>query len=130
MSRALKRAGIALALLGVVTLSSAIYVVPQAQQALVVRLGRPIEVITEPGLRLKWPFIDTVTFYYSGLLALQPPTEPTILGDQKRVEVDTFTEFRIADALRFNQTVQTEEQARLQLAQLVSSSLRRELGQA
>ena len=94
-----------------------------------VRLGRPIAVMTEPGLRFKLPFIDTVIFYYTGLLALQPPTEPVILGDQKRVEVDTFTEFRIVDALRFNQTVQTEEQARSQLAQMVSSSLRRELGQ-
>jgi membrane protease subunit HflC len=129
MNRVLRRAGIALALLGVAMLFSAVYVVPQAQQALVVRLGRPIAVMTEPGLRLKLPFIDTVIFYYSGLLALQPPTEPVILGDQKRVEVDTFTEFRIVDALRFNQTVQTEEQARSQLAQMVSSSLRRELGQ-
>jgi membrane protease subunit HflC len=129
MNRFLRRAGIALALLGVAMLFSAVYVVPQAQQALVVRLGRPIAVMTEPGLRLKLPFIDTVIFYYSGLLALQPPTEPVILGDQKRVEVDTFTEFRIVDALRFNQTVQTEEQARSQLAQMVSSSLRRELGQ-
>jgi membrane protease subunit HflC len=129
MSRILRRTGIALALLGVAMLFSAVYVVPQAQQALVVRLGRPIAVMTEPGLRLKLPFIDTVIFYYTGLLALQPPTEPVILGDQKRVEVDTFTEFRIVDALRFNQTVQTEEQARSQLAQMVSSSLRRELGQ-
>jgi len=129
MNRFLRRAGIALALLGVAMLFSAVYVVPQAQQALVVRLGQPIAVMTEPGLRFKLPFIETVIFYYSGLLALQPPTEPVILGDQKRVEVDTFTEFRIVDALRFNQTVQTEEQARSQLAQMVSSSLRRELGQ-
>lgn len=129
MNRVLRRAGIALALLGVAMLFSAVYVVPQAQQALVVRLGQPIAVMTEPGLRFKLPFIDTVIFYYSGLLALQPPTEPVILGDQKRVEVDTFTEFRIVDPLRFNQTVQTEEQARSQLAQMVSSSLRRELGQ-
>jgi membrane protease subunit HflC len=129
MNRFLRRAGIALALLGVAMLFSAVYVVPQAQQALVVRLGQPIAVMTEPGLRFKLPFIETVIFYYSGLLALQPPTEPVILGDQKRVEVDTFTEFRIVDPLRFNQTVQTEEQARSQLAQMVSSSLRRELGQ-
>jgi membrane protease subunit HflC len=29
----------------------------QTRQALVVRLGQPVAVITEPGLHVKWPFI-------------------------------------------------------------------------
>ena len=129
MSRRWPRVLLGLAALAVVLGFSSLYVVPQAQQALVVRLGRPIAVRTEPGLRVKLPFVDAVIFYDTRLLALAPPTEPTILGDQKRVEVDTYTVFRIADPLRFNQTVQTLEQARSQLTQIVSSSLRRELGQ-
>jgi membrane protease subunit HflC len=75
------------------------------------------------------PFIDNVIFYDTRLLLLEPPTEQIILGDQKRLEVQTYTRFRITDPLRFNQSLHTLEQARDQLAQLVSSSLRRELGQ-
>ena len=52
-----------------------------------------------------------------------------ILGDQKRLEVQPYTRFRIVDPLRFYQALRTLDQARAQLAQLVSSSVRRELGQ-
>lgn len=129
MKRLALRGALALAVVGILTLLSAFYVVPEAQQALVVRLGRPIAVQTQPGLWMKVPFIDTVTLYDMRLLALEPPTELIILGDQKRVEVDTYTEFRIVDPLRFNQSVLTLVQARSQLTQIVGSSLRRVLGQ-
>lgn len=129
MRRRVLRGAVVLATIGVLTLLSTFYVVPQAQEALVVRLGRPIAVQTRPGLWTKMPFIDSVTLYDMRLLALEPPTELIILGDQKRVEVDTFTEFRIIDPLRFNQSVLTLAQARSQLTQIVGSSLRRVLGQ-
>ncbi len=105
------------------------YTVGETDQALVTRFGRPIAVVTAPGLHAKRPFVDNVTFYDARLLPLDPPTEQIILGDQKRIEVDTYTWFRIVDPLRFYQSVHTLEQARSQLTQLVGSSLRRELGQ-
>ena len=101
----------------------------EAQQALVVRFGRPIGVQTKPGTRLKLPFVDTVTWYDTKLHAMEPPTELIILGDQKRLEIDTYTQFRIADPLRFSQSVQTLDQARSRLVQIVGSSLRRVLGE-
>lgn len=129
MSRVLRHAALVIGALAVAALVSAFYVVPESNQALVVRFGRPIAVEADAGLHLKLPFIDTVTLYDTRILALEPRAEPMILGDQKRVEVDTYTQFRIADPLRFNQTVLTLDQARSQLSQLVSTSLRRVLGQ-
>ena len=38
-----------------------LFTVSQTQQALVVRLGKPVRVITEPGLNVKMPFVDSVT---------------------------------------------------------------------
>ncbi len=110
-------------------LSSSLYTVDETQQALVVRLGAPIAVVRTPGLKMKMPLVDTVIYYESRLLPLEPSIEEVILGDQKRLAVQPYTRFRIADPLRFYQTVRTIEQARAQLTQLVSSSLRRELGQ-
>ena len=109
--------------------SLCLFTVNQAQQALVVRLGKPVATITEPGLHTKLPFIDGVVLYDKRLLPLEPPADQIILGDQKRIEVETFSRFRIVDPLRFYQSVGTEDQARSQLAQIVSTSLRRELGQ-
>ena len=104
------------------------HIVPQDRLALVVRFGKPIETLTKPGLYTKAPLIDAVVSYDKHLLSLQPPLDQIILGDQKRIEVTTFSRFRIADILRFYQSVGTEEQARLNLAQIVSSAVRKELG--
>ena len=121
-------------LLGVVALSAiclfnALYVVGETEQALLLRFGKPVGVDSDPGLKIKVPFIDTVIFYDNRLLPLQPAAEQIILGDQKRLDVDTYTRFRIADPLRFYQSVRTLEAAQSQLTQLVGSSLRRVLGQ-
>ncbi len=109
--------------------TTSLYTVGQTQQALVVRLGQPVGVVRDPGLRAKAPFIDTVQFYDNRLLLLEPGVEQIILGDQKRIEVETYARFRIADPLRYFQAVGTDTQARSQLSQIISSSLRRELGQ-
>lgn len=109
--------------------AASLYTVGEGEQALVVRLGKPIGVETRPGLKIKAPLIDGVFVYDTRLLLLEPPTEQVILGDQKRLEVQPYTRYRIVDPLRFHQALRTIEQARAQLAQLVSSSVRRELGQ-
>ena len=82
-----------------------------------------------PGLKFKWPFIDTLIYYDKRLQTLTPASEQVILGDQKRIEVETYTHFRIDNPLRFYQSVRTFDQANAQLTQMISSSLRRELGQ-
>jgi membrane protease subunit HflC len=125
------RAGFfALALLAVFgwIASQTFFVVQQAQQALVVRLGKPMETLAEPGLYVKYPFIDSAVFYDEHLLSLQPPLDQIILGDQKRIEVVTLTHFRIDNPLKFYQSVGTEEQARANLSQIVSSTVRKQLG--
>ena len=109
--------------------TASFYTVAQWQQALVVRLGQPVAVVREPGLQVKMPLIDTVLYYDNRLLLLEPGVEQIILGDQKRIEVETYSRFRIVDPLRFFQTVGTDAQARSQVSQIISSSLRRELGQ-
>lgn len=124
----MKRALIVFAALLIGAGSSSLYVVAESDVALVQRFGQPIRVENTPGLKLKLPFIDSITWYDTLLHAMEPPTELIILGDQKRLEIDTFTQFRIADPLRFNQSVLTLDQARSRLVQIVGSSLRRVLG--
>jgi membrane protease subunit HflC len=116
-------------LLGLYIIGSSFYVLRESQLALLIRLGAPSGVISEPGLKFKFPFIDSLVFYDGRLQTLLPPTEQVILGDQKRIEVDTYAHFRISDPLRFYQAVRTLEQANAELTQMISSSLRRELGQ-
>ncbi|HYB50831.1 MAG TPA: protease modulator HflC [Burkholderiaceae bacterium] len=106
-----------------------LFTVEQTEEALVVRLGRPVDVVRVPGLHMKLPFTDSVVFYDTRLLPLEPPSEQIILGDQKRLEVQVYARYEISDPLLYYQSVRTLEQGRSQLTQIVSSAVRRALGQ-
>ncbi len=120
---------VVVAMVGLMLAGSSLFIVNQAEQALVLRFGAHRATIKEPGLHAKIPFIEDVVRYDLRLLALDPPDEQIILGDQKRIVVDTFTRYRISDPLKFYQSVRTETLARAQLAQIVSSAMRRVMGQ-
>ncbi|WP_283147576.1 protease modulator HflC [Silvimonas soli] len=109
-------------------LSSSLYTLNEGQKALVIRLGAPLTVDEHPGLKFKIPLIDTVMFYDTRAQTLAPPPEQIILGDEKRLEVETYTRYRIVNPLVFYRALRTPDQANAQLAQMVSSSLRRALG--
>ena len=128
MSGRLWIAAIALAAAAGWLVASTVFTVDETQQALVLRFGKPVATIVKPGLYARAPLIDNVVFYDNRIMQLAPGSEQVILGDEKRIEVATFTEFRIADPLGFFQSVRSADQARPWLAQIVSSSLRRELG--
>jgi len=109
---------------------SSLFTVYQTQQALVLRLGQPVHVVSEPGLHLKAPFIDNVIAIDKRILDLESPAQEVIASDQKRLVVDAFARYRIKEPLRFYQTVGTVERANQQLSILLNSALRRVLGEA
>ena len=108
--------------------ANSLYVVAQTEQAIVLQFGEPMRVVKEPGLKLKVPFIQKVVFYDNRLLNLDPPAQEVVLNDKKRLDVDSFTRYRIVDPLRFYKTVRTEIQARSKLEEIVNSSVRKILG--
>ena len=108
---------------------SSFFAVQQTEQALVVRLGKPVDVATEPGLHVKAPFIDTVIPIDRRILDLENPSQEVIASDQKRLVVDAFARYRIKDALRFYQSVGSIQAANLQLTTLLNAALRRVLGE-
>jgi modulator of FtsH protease HflC len=128
MSRAMMALVVVLGL-AVITLSQTLFTVQQTEQVLVVQLGRPVRPIAQPGLYAKIPFIQNVINFDRRVLSAEFPGEEVILGDQRRLIVDSFTVYRIVDTLLFYQTVGgTEAGIRARLNSVVSSSLRRVLG--
>src|ERR1700709_969371 len=108
---------------------SSVFTVSQTEQVLVVRLGEPIRVVTEPGLNFKAPFIDTVISIDKRILDLENPSQEVIASDQKRLVVDAFARYRIKNALRFYQSIGSIQAANIQLTTLLNASLRRVLGE-
>jgi membrane protease subunit HflC len=107
-----------------------LFTVYQTKQALVIRLGKPVRVVADPGLHLKYPLIDTVVTIDKRILDLESPPQEVIASDQKRLVVDAFARYRIEDPLKFYQTVSTIEGARSRLSTLLVSALRRVLGES
>jgi len=119
-----------LAIIAVIIGYSALFTVYQTRLALVVRLGQPVRVVTEPGLNFKVPLIDSVIYVDKRILDLENPAQEVIASDQKRLVVDAFARYKIKDALLFYQTVGSVEGANARLSTLLNAALRRVLGEA
>jgi membrane protease subunit HflC len=117
-----------------VLLANTLYVVNTTEQAVVLSFGRPVRVVnavggpSNPGLKLKAPFIENVVYFDKRNQSLESEEEEIIAGDQERLVVDAFMRYRISDPLRFYRALRDENTAADQLERLVNSSLREVLG--
>jgi membrane protease subunit HflC len=96
---------IAICVVAILVLSQGLFVVTQTNQAMVLQFGKPVKQIQDAGLNFKLPLIQNVVFFEKRLLDLDPPVEQVILGDKKRLDVDSFTRFKIADPLSYYKAV-------------------------
>ena len=119
-----------LAVVGLIVVGGSLFTVHQTQQALVLQLGNPKQVITEPGLHFKIPVIQNVLYLDARVLDLDPPALEMPLADQRRVVVDAFARYRIEDPLLFYQTVRNEFAFRDRFGTILNSSVRNALGRA
>jgi modulator of FtsH protease HflC len=103
----MRKSGIAIVvvfLLGIVGLSS-IFIVDEREKALVLQFGQIRQVVEEPGLGFKVPFIQEVVKYDGRILSLDTETIEVTPSDDRRLVVDAFARYRIADVVRFRQAV-------------------------
>lgn len=89
---------------GAVALSS-VFIVDERQQALVLQFGQIKQVITEPGLSFKVPLIQEVVYYDDRILSLDTNEIEVTPSDDRRLVVDAFARYRIADVEQFRQAV-------------------------
>lgn len=120
---------IVLGAIALVAIMSA-FVVRQTQQALVLRFGAINRVITDPGLKFKMPFIDSVITLDNRVLDLDLSAQEVLASDQNRLQVDAFARYRITNALLFFQTVNNINGANAQLSRIANSSIRNTLADA
>ena len=117
---------IIIALLFLANLS--LFIVDETKQAIVLQFGKPIRVITEPGLNFKLPFIQNVVFFEDRLLVYDAAPTEIITKDKKTLIVDNYARWKIIDPLKFLQTVRDLNGAQARLDDIVYSELRVDLG--
>jgi membrane protease subunit HflC len=120
----------ALAVAATFLVYDAVFTVYQTQMALVVRLGRPVQIVTESGFHFKMPLVDRVISIDKRILDLEMPAQEIIASDQKRLVIGGFARYQVADPLKFYQTLGSITEAESRLSTLLISALRRVLGEA
>ncbi|MGE4218876.1 MAG: protease modulator HflC [Alphaproteobacteria bacterium] len=127
MNRKLLIAGI-VAVVAAVTLFSAIFVVREDEQALVLQFGQPRRVVQTAGLQFKMPFIQEVRYFDRRVLDFDAAAAEVPTVDQKQLVVDSFARYRIVDPLKFYQSSGTELNLQTQLNNIISAKLRQIFG--
>ncbi|QFU07458.1 Modulator of FtsH protease HflC [Rhodobacteraceae bacterium THAF1] len=97
-------------LLGVLALAifvglNSFFVVDERQKALVLQFGQIRDVKEEPGLAFKVPFIQNVVTYDDRILSLDTDPIEVTPSDDRRLIVDAFARYRIADVEQFRRAV-------------------------
>ena len=114
-------------------------IVPENEQAVVLRLGEPVRVInrfkpnqdygqTGAGVSMRIPFFEQLTRIDKRVLSLDMQPQQVTSSDQRRLDVDAYARFRIIDPVRMVRTAGTTEKVQEQLQPIMNSVLRQELG--
>ena len=109
---------------------NSLFIVDERERALVLQFGQVKDVKQDPGLAFKLPFIQNVVRYDDRILSLDTqPLEVTPLDD-RRLEVDAFARWRIADVVKFRQAVGVggTATAESRLERILNASVRQVLG--
>lgn len=113
-----------LALLLLVSTRAA-YVVDQAEQVILVQFGEPIgDVVTEPGLHWRMPFIQEVRRFDNRMLDWAGDVSQIPTLGREFIIVDTTARWRISDPLQFLRSVRDEVGARTRLDDILDSATR------
>jgi len=131
MSRSLSFLALIVAVVVLALVGFSLFTVDPTEQALVLRFGQPVrDLIGQPGLYARVPFIDSVVYLDKRILALDDERQEVLVADNQRLEVDAFVRYQIADPLLFYQSVLNIQGANSQLGGMLNSALRRTLSEA
>ena len=101
------------------------FIIDQAEQGIIVQLGEPIgDVIDEPGLHWRIPFIQEVRRFDKRLLSWDGDVSQIPTLGREFIIVDTTARWRIVDPLQFLRSVRDEIGARSRLDDILDSVTR------
>jgi membrane protease subunit HflC len=104
---------------------SSIYTVSETEQVILTQFGRPVGgVVSNPGLHVKVPFVQTVHRFDKRWLEFDGDANEIPTKDKKYIWVDCYARWRIADPLRFYQAVRDERGGRSRLDDIVDGETR------
>ncbi|MDR2479553.1 MAG: protease modulator HflC [Treponema sp.] len=114
---------IAVIIIGVL-IAGPLYVIDEGEQAVIVQMGRLVNVITDAGLHFKVPFIDDVVRYPRRIMAWDGEAKSMPTREKQYIWVDITARWRISDPKKFYESIKTIDAAYSKLAEVIDSEVR------
>lgn len=116
--------------IAIVAVMSSVFVVDEREKAMIVRFGQIKQVRTEPGLGFKVPLVDEILRFEDRILSLETPEIEVTPADDRRLKIDAFVLYRIADIVQYRQATGAggETRAAADLSGILESQIRAVLG--
>lgn len=105
-------------------IANPLWILSEGEQAVVTRFGKIVDVQTQPGLKIKMPFVDSVTRYSSKILSWDGDPQRIPTKENQFIYVDPTSRWVISDPALFYETVNTTSTAQLRLDDILDSTIR------
>jgi len=122
-----KKFGILLVVLALlaILLSNSFYTVDETEQVIITQFGAPVgSAVTEPGLKMKVPFIQTVNRFDKRFLEWDGDQNQVPTKDKKFIFVDSYARWQITDPLQFFRRLRDERGAQSRLDDILDGETR------
>jgi membrane protease subunit HflC len=107
-----------------VLLMGPFYVLDEGEQAVIVQMGRLVDVITEAGLHIKVPFIDDVVRYPKRIMSWDGEQKSMPTREKQYIWVDVTARWRISDPKKFYESISSLNGIYSKLAEIIDSEVR------
>jgi membrane protease subunit HflC len=107
-----------------VLVAGPLYIIDEGEQAVVVRMGALVDVVTQAGLHVKAPFIDTIVRYPKRIMAWDGEQKSMPTREKQYIWVDVTARWKISDPKKFYESISTINAAYSKLAEVIDSEVR------
>lgn len=106
-----------------------VYIVKESEYAVVRQFGEVVKFERDPGLKMKIPFIQSVTRLPKNQMTYNISEEEINTKDKKRIIIDNYAVWRITDPKALISNAGTLSKAETRMEEFIYSVIRTELGQ-
>ena len=108
----------------IIVASNAFYVVDIKSQCVITQFGRPVKVVTEPGLNIKTPFIQKVRYFEKRIIEWDGEPSDILTRDKENIGINTWARWKIVDPLTFYTSLGTEDRGQGVLDEVIESAVK------
>lgn len=113
----------------IIVLSGSLFIVREGEYKVVLKFGEAVRFIEEPGIKMKIPFIESVTYLPKYQMVYDSKPTPILTKDKKPIVVDNYTVWRISDPQKFLRKFQSVNYSQERIDASVYSTVRRKLSE-